>query len=110
MLTIRMNAADKGIQTGDPMDEAMCNQEFERAVYGRRRHPAALTAQSIKQRIGADWLVAAPNQFQHTAAQFRQPRSAARAKSFSRAKRGRYAIGMIVVLRLKRRRSAAFAR
>ena len=72
MPDLRMMATDEGIHRSQPVDKALLQQEIERAIDRGRRRPEILGAELVEERVGADRLVARPDEFQHTAAQRRE--------------------------------------
>src|SRR5712692_5615275 len=72
----RPGAADIGVERFDAMDEAVLDQEFERAIDGGRRGARMRAAQRLEEGVGADRLVPAPDQPQHVAPQLGQARTA----------------------------------
>ena len=73
MPPVWFSATDKGIQRFDAMHQALVLKEFQGAVYGRRRRPPPLTAQSVEEVVGLDRFVTVPDQLKHPPAQIRQP-------------------------------------
>ncbi|CAI8945571.1 hypothetical protein EMIT0P253_50049 [Pseudomonas sp. IT-P253] len=73
MGVFRVIAADKSVQRGDTVHEAVFQQEIQRAVYGWRRGAATvLLAEDRQYVVSTQRLVALPHQFQHSPAQGRQ--------------------------------------
>src|SRR5262245_18937149 len=101
MVAVRMHASDEGIEASDAVDQTVRDQKVQCAVNRGRCHATALTPEALENRIGADRLVAAPDQLQHAPSPFGEPRAAPRAKPLSRGERGRRAISVVVVPRLK---------
>jgi hypothetical protein len=72
-----MGAADKGVQRLDTVDKAMSFQEFKRAIDGRWCGLPPAFIEGIENRVGADRLMTAPDQFQDAPPRFRQSQSLA---------------------------------
>ncbi len=66
----RVIAAGEGIERGNPVHQAVFQQEIQRTVDGRRRGATAvLFAEHRQNVVGTQRFVALPDQFQHAAAQ-----------------------------------------
>lgn len=65
---IRMRATDTGMQTLEFMDQALFQQEIQRAVDCRRRGISDRLPKTIEYVVGADGSTGSANQFQHLAA------------------------------------------
>jgi hypothetical protein len=76
VMCIRATAADKSIQTIDPMHQAMRHEKLQRAVNGWRAHRLFAIAQAIQQIIGFHRFVTVPDQFKHAPAHGGQTRAA----------------------------------
>lgn len=80
-----MMAADVGIDRFKLVDEAVLEQEVERAIYRRRRGTAVLTLEPIEQIVGLDRLRLARDELQHAQAQRRQSQATQLARAHDRA-------------------------
>src|SRR5260221_5819389 len=76
MRPLRPRAADIGVERFDAMDEAVLDQEFERAIDGGRRGARMRAAQRLEDGIGADRLAPPPDEPQPVATHRRQARPA----------------------------------
>src|SRR5690606_20989692 len=93
----RMAAADEGVERSDAMDQAVLQQEIQRPVHrGRRSAAAILLAQYGQDVIGAQRLVALPDQLQHALAQCGEAHALARAERIGLGQRA--ADAMVVVV------------
>ena len=79
------------------MDEAVRDQEVERAIDRRRLGRAAGAAELVQQIVGLDRRVALPDQLEHPAAQRGEPRAAPRAQGRRLAQRIVDAARMVVI-------------
>ena len=104
MRMLRLGAADKGVAALDAMDQPLFDQEVERAIDGRRRHPATLTigfagaGQLVDEFVGADRSMALPDQGQNLTAQLGQPGAALAAHDVGRRQRIGHAMGVVVLM------------
>src|SRR5690606_32310381 len=71
MRLVGSRAADEGVERLDPVNEAVVAQEIERAIDGGRRGGAAVAAELLKDVVGADGRVAAPDELQNSSSQRR---------------------------------------
>jgi len=78
------DTAGEGVQRGEAVDQSLPLEKLEGPVDRRRRRPAPTLPELFQQRVGADRLVAAPDQFQHLAPQRRQPQAALAAEPLRR--------------------------
>ncbi len=72
-------AADERVQALDTVDEALGEQEIQRAIDSGRLALAAAILQPVQQSIGADRLTCGQNQLQDRPAYIGQPRAPKRA-------------------------------
>ena len=84
MSLVGLGAADEGVAGFDAVDEALRDEELEGAVDGRRLRADAGLAQGIEDLIGADRLVAAPDELEHAASNLGQVGAAAAADDSAR--------------------------
>ena len=94
-----MAAADEGVHALDAVDQAVLDQEVERAIDGGRRRAEVLVAQLVEQRIGADRLVARPDELEHAAAQRREAQVLVRAQLLGRREGILDAVLVVVAVR-----------
>ena len=78
---VRMMAADECVDRFELVDEAMLEQEIERAVDGRRCRAATAFAKLIEQVIRLDRLFRSGDELEHAKAQRRQPQAAQLARA-----------------------------
>src|SRR5258707_6467671 len=102
MRPLRPRAADIGVERFDAMDEAVLDQEFERAIDGGRRGARMRAAQRLEEGIGADRLVPAPDQPQHVAPQLGPARTPLLAELRRAVERAVDAAVVVVTPRLDR--------
>ncbi len=94
-----MAAADKGVERGDAVHQAVFQEEIQRPVDGGRRGTAAVfLAQHAEDVVGAQRPVALPDQLQHTLAQGSQAQPLLQAELLGLLKR--VADTMAMVMRL----------
>ena len=93
----RMSAADKGVEAGDAVDEAILHQEVESAVDCHGRGLAATGVQARKNVVSADGRVARPHGFQDLLADFGEARPPRAANIFRGAQGIGRAVAMIVL-------------
>ena len=91
-----VDAGDEGVAALDAVDQAVVAQEVERAVDGDRRGPAAGRRGAVDDLVGAERLVAFEQDFEHLAAQRRQPLRALRAQRLGMRQRVRGAAVVVV--------------
>jgi hypothetical protein len=83
----RAGAADEGVARFDAVDQALLDEELERAIDRGRLGAAAVGAQGLQELKGADRGMALPDQFQHPPADIGQPRAALTAQRLRRTQR-----------------------
>src|SRR5262249_28983234 len=101
MALVGIGAADIGVERFDAVDEAVLDQELERAIDGGRLRAHTLLAEAIEQRVGTDRRVALPDQLEHAPALIGEPRAARQALALGRGQRVVDAERMIVAGRRK---------
>ena len=74
-----IGASDIGVQALELVDQALFEQEIQRAVDGGRGGAGARRLEAVEQRIGTDRGIGVEHQFQHLAAQRREGRATAQA-------------------------------
>ena len=84
------------------MDQPLTAEELERPIDRRRCHAPTTFGKLTEDLVGADWRVAAPDQLQDLATQFRQTCATTGAQIVCLADRGVDAMAMIVRLGDKR--------
>lgn len=104
IFAVWMGAANEGVETLDAVDQALLEQEVERAVYRWRRHAlaSAVFRQRFQDLIGAAWLVARPDQLQHPSADRSQPGATRRAKLLRLSERAFHTAPVVVFFTDKR--------
>lgn len=98
----RVRAADKRIEAIDAVHKPLFEQKIQCAVDRGRRGPVAVFGELFQQGVGADRLVAGPDQFQHPLANRREFDAIARAGCHRSGKRILPALAVLTVIADKR--------
>ncbi len=65
MMPLRMTATDKSVERGDPVRQSLFEQKFQRPVDRWRCRIETFTTELFQNLVGAEWLVALPDQLQY---------------------------------------------
>lgn len=87
MVRVGLGAADKGVQAFQPMDQAVLQQEVERAIDCRRRRLLTFGLQAVEDLVSPDRAMARPDEFEHPAPLGRQAHAAPKTQGLGPAHR-----------------------